>query len=120
VKFSDVAPKRSYATAGCLTLMGIFAMRWNVVIGEQLFSKSFLDIDQPISIRALKRFVCEQLGSDTRQDAGRELFPYLKSKTESRQCDDLDELSHLLELLVNADFPNPTGWRRFSAGCGAG
>jgi predicted membrane protein len=31
-----------YAIAGGLTLMGIFAMRWNVVIGGQLFSKSFL------------------------------------------------------------------------------
>jgi Ni/Fe-hydrogenase subunit HybB-like protein len=41
-KLSDIARKRIYATAGCLTLMGIFAMRWNVVIGGQLFSKSFL------------------------------------------------------------------------------
>ena len=31
-----------YLTAGVLTLVGIFAMRWNVVIGGQLFSKSFL------------------------------------------------------------------------------
>ena len=31
-----------YAAAGTLTLIGIFAMRWNVVIGGQLFSKSFL------------------------------------------------------------------------------
>src|SRR5688572_28700947 len=31
-----------YITAGLLTLIGIFAMRWNVVIGGQLFSKSFL------------------------------------------------------------------------------
>jgi predicted membrane protein len=31
-----------YVAAGTLTLMGIFAMRWNVVIGGQLFSKSFL------------------------------------------------------------------------------
>jgi len=31
-----------YASAGVLTLIGIFAMRWNVVIGGQLFSKSFL------------------------------------------------------------------------------
>ena len=31
-----------YVTAGILTLVGIFAMRWNVVIGGQLFSKSFL------------------------------------------------------------------------------
>jgi Ni/Fe-hydrogenase subunit HybB-like protein len=34
--------KGLYAAAGLLTLMGIFAMRWNVVIGGQLFSKSFL------------------------------------------------------------------------------
>jgi Ni/Fe-hydrogenase subunit HybB-like protein len=31
-----------YLVAGLLTLVGIFAMRWNVVIGGQLFSKSFL------------------------------------------------------------------------------
>jgi Ni/Fe-hydrogenase subunit HybB-like protein len=31
-----------YTAAGLLTLIGIFAMRWNVVIGGQLFSKSFL------------------------------------------------------------------------------
>ncbi len=42
LKFSDLARKRIYALAGCLTLIGIFAMRWNVVIGGQLFSKSFL------------------------------------------------------------------------------
>jgi Ni/Fe-hydrogenase subunit HybB-like protein len=42
VKFSEVARKRIYGLAGCLTVIGIFAMRWNVVIGGQLFSKSFL------------------------------------------------------------------------------
>jgi Ni/Fe-hydrogenase subunit HybB-like protein len=31
-----------YTVAGVLTLLGILAMRWNVVIGGQLFSKSFL------------------------------------------------------------------------------
>ena len=41
-KLPEVTRKRMYAIAGCLTLMGIFAMRWNVVIGGQLFSKSFL------------------------------------------------------------------------------
>ena len=41
-KLTEVARKRVYAAAGCLTLIGIFAMRWNVVIGGQLFSKSFL------------------------------------------------------------------------------
>ena len=34
--------KRIYAVAGMLTVIGIFMMRWNVVIGGQLFSKSFL------------------------------------------------------------------------------
>jgi Ni/Fe-hydrogenase subunit HybB-like protein len=42
LKLSDTARKRIYALAGCLTVIGIFAMRWNVVIGGQLFSKSFL------------------------------------------------------------------------------
>jgi Ni/Fe-hydrogenase subunit HybB-like protein len=41
-RFSDRTRRRIYAAAGVLTLIGIFAMRWNVVIGGQLFSKSFL------------------------------------------------------------------------------
>src|SRR6185503_17489667 len=42
VKLPEQVRKRMYVIAGCLALMGIFAMRWNVVIGGQLFSKSFL------------------------------------------------------------------------------
>jgi Ni/Fe-hydrogenase subunit HybB-like protein len=42
VRFSDRIRRTLYVTAGSLTLIGIFAMRWNVVIGGQLFSKSFL------------------------------------------------------------------------------
>ena len=42
VKLHETVRKRMYATAGALTLVGIFAVRWNVVIGGQLFSKSFL------------------------------------------------------------------------------
>ena len=41
-RFPAARRKAMYMTAGCLTLVGIFAMRWNVVIGGQLFSKSFL------------------------------------------------------------------------------
>ena len=41
-KLPEITRKRMYTVAGGLTLMGIFAMRWNVVIGGQLFSKSFL------------------------------------------------------------------------------
>jgi predicted membrane protein len=42
VHLPEIVRKRMYVIAGCLTLVGIFAMRWNVVIGGQLFSKSFL------------------------------------------------------------------------------
>ena len=41
-KLSETVRKRIYAISAGLTLVGIFAMRWNVVIGGQLFSKSFL------------------------------------------------------------------------------
>jgi Ni/Fe-hydrogenase subunit HybB-like protein len=42
LKINAIVRKRIYTTAATLTLIGIFAMRWNVVIGGQLFSKSFL------------------------------------------------------------------------------
>jgi predicted membrane protein len=42
VRFSEPVRKGLYAIAGVLTMIGIFAMRWNVVIGGQLFSKSLL------------------------------------------------------------------------------
>jgi predicted membrane protein len=42
IKLTDGARKGIYSVAGVLTLIGIFSMRWNVVIGGQLFSKSFL------------------------------------------------------------------------------
>jgi Ni/Fe-hydrogenase subunit HybB-like protein len=41
-RLGDRTRVRLYLMAGALTLLGIFAMRWNVVIGGQLFSKSFL------------------------------------------------------------------------------
>jgi len=41
-KIPAATRKFMYITSGVLTLIGIFAMRWNVVIGGQLFSKSFL------------------------------------------------------------------------------
>jgi Ni/Fe-hydrogenase subunit HybB-like protein len=41
-KLNEAVRRGVYLTAGLLTLIGIFAMRWNVVIGGQLFSKSFL------------------------------------------------------------------------------
>jgi len=41
-RFSESTRRAIYVTSGVLTMVGIFAMRWNVVIGGQLFSKSFL------------------------------------------------------------------------------
>jgi predicted membrane protein len=42
VRLSERVRRTIYGVAGVLTLIGIFAMRWNVVIGGQLFSKSLL------------------------------------------------------------------------------
>jgi predicted membrane protein len=42
LKLSEKARKRIYALAGSMVLIGVFAMRWNVAIDGQLFSKSFL------------------------------------------------------------------------------
>jgi predicted membrane protein len=42
VRFADKVRIRLYSVAGFMTLIGIFAMRWNVVIGGQIFSKSYL------------------------------------------------------------------------------
>ncbi len=75
-------------------------------------------IDQPIAIRALKRFVCEQFGSESRSDPAGQLFPYLREKTSERSCDDQEELRHLLTFLSRADFPKPTGERVAVIGSG--
>ena len=42
VKLPEIARKYMYVISGSLALIGVLAMRWNVVIGGQLFSKSFL------------------------------------------------------------------------------
>ena len=41
-RFRERVRRTMYLSAAGLALVGIFAMRWNVVIGGQLFSKSFL------------------------------------------------------------------------------
>ena len=40
--FKAAVRRALYTASGLLVMVGIFAMRWNVVIGGQLFSKSFL------------------------------------------------------------------------------
>jgi Ni/Fe-hydrogenase subunit HybB-like protein len=41
-RFTEARRRGMYLTSCLLVMIGIFAMRWNVVIGGQLFSKSFL------------------------------------------------------------------------------
>jgi Ni/Fe-hydrogenase subunit HybB-like protein len=41
-RIRDAVRRVMYTISCCCILVGIFAMRWNVVIGGQLFSKSFL------------------------------------------------------------------------------
>jgi len=41
-RFSEAKRRGLYLASCLLVMIGIFAMRWNVVIGGQLFSKSFL------------------------------------------------------------------------------
>src|SRR5512137_387146 len=36
-------------------------------------------IDQPIAIRALKRFACERFGAESGPDPEQKLFPYIRS-----------------------------------------
>jgi len=39
-RIPELARRRMYFASGCMILVGVLAMRWNVVIGGQLFSKS--------------------------------------------------------------------------------
>jgi len=69
------------------------------------------DYDKPISIRALKRYVCEQFGPESRVDGGKTLIEYLKeasSKRGDRQCEDKEELLPLLQSLMQSDVPKAT------------
>ncbi len=61
------------------------------------------DIDQPISIRALKRFVCDQFGPEAREQGGRGLIEVLKDaagRLPERPNQDVDELLQLLRATL--------------------
>ena len=75
-------------------------------------------IDQPIAIRALKRFACEHFGPESRKDPASEQFPYLTRKNTPRVCDDQEELRNLLEFLAGHKFPKPSGQRVAVIGSG--
>jgi len=75
-------------------------------------------IDQPIAIRALKRFVCGQFGPESRTAPREQQFPYLREKNAPHVCDDEDELRNLLEFLASHKFPKPPGKRVAVIGSG--
>lgn len=75
-------------------------------------------IDQPIAIRALKRFACERFGAEASDGDPAAKFASLRARTATRTDDDIDELRHLLRFIASADFPKPTGERIAIIGSG--
>ncbi len=66
------------------------------------------DIDKPVAIRALKRFVCEQFGPEARTTGGQGLVAYLKQaaqKYSDRPCHDQHDLLELLQSLRKQEIP---------------
>jgi len=75
-------------------------------------------IDQPIAIRALKRFVCERFGPESKLSPEKKHFEFLRQADELRACNEVDELHQLLRFLRQADFPKPNGLRVAVIGSG--
>lgn len=70
------------------------------------------DFDTPISIRALKRFVCERFGPEARADGGRGLVDFLKDAARrhpARDCEDVEELLPLLQATLASEVPRVSG-----------
>ena len=69
-------------------------------------------LDKPIAIRALKRFVCERFGPDVQEHRGKALVEFLKasaSRHSNRACQDVDELLPLLQTLLDERIPLVSG-----------
>ncbi len=70
------------------------------------------EIDKPIAIRALKRFVCGQFGPEARATGGRGLIEFLKEASGTaaeRECEDSEELLPLLRATTSQQIPPATG-----------
>lgn len=69
-------------------------------------------LDQPVAIRALKRFVCEQLGPESRNDYGRALIDFLvkaASGNPRRPCQGTEELLGLLQSITSGHISKVSG-----------
>lgn len=75
-------------------------------------------IDQPIAIRALKRFACERLGPESRGNPAKEQSSFVTEGSVPRVCDDQEELQLLLNFLTKQNFPKPKGERIAIIGSG--
>ena len=79
------------------------------------------DIDQGVSIRALKRFVTEQHGSESRRLRPLELLGKVLNAAKDRQCSAEEELGSLRSMLTDADaLPIPAAGDRRVAIIGSG
>jgi NADPH-dependent glutamate synthase beta subunit-like oxidoreductase/ferredoxin len=64
--------------------------------------------DEPVAIRALKRYVCDRFGPGVRQDVGKDLIEFLKTASQRnapRQCQGKEELLPFLQSLTSARIP---------------
>ena len=62
------------------------------------------ELDKPIAIRALKRFVCDRFGPEARADGGAGLVEFLKDAVRRHgpsPCRDTEELLPLLQSLLD-------------------
>jgi len=68
------------------------------------------DFDDPIAIRALKRYVCSQFGPEGKTPPGA-LIEFLKNAARGADCpcQDQDELLPLLQSLTDQSIPRATG-----------
>jgi len=70
------------------------------------------DIDKPISIRALKRYVTSQFGPEARPDGGRTLIDYIRDAAKKYNkflCQDKEELLPLMQATLKGNIPPVTG-----------
>ena len=66
------------------------------------------DYDKPVSIRGLKRYICEKFGPESRGDGGQSLVEFLKAAAKRqapRECLDKEELLPLLQSLLDDAVP---------------
>ena len=70
------------------------------------------DYDKPVSIRALKRYICDKFGPESREDGGKSLVEFLKTAAQQhapRECQDKEELLPLLQALLDDSVPQVEG-----------